>query len=84
MISLKDQVKERLTKAGIKTVSDNPLYDYFNFQKRYIEPKPRIIKKSKEFICPTGYELALNEIEEKIFNGDKLTPYLSKEIKDAG
>ncbi|MBE7046289.1 MAG: hypothetical protein E7396_02620 [Ruminococcaceae bacterium] len=82
--NMKDQLKERLTKAGIKTVSDNPLYDFFNFKKRYIAPKPRIIKKSKEFICPTGYELALDEIEEKILNGSNLSPYLSKEIKDAG
>lgn len=81
---MKDQLKERLIKAGIKTVSDNPLYDYFNFQKRYITPKPRIIKKSQEFYCPAGYELALKEIEEKIINGYSLLPYLSKEITDAG
>ena len=81
---LKEQLKLRLIKAGIKTTTSNPIYDFFNFKKRFIEPKPRTIKKSKEFICPTGYELALNEIEEKILNGSNLSPYLSKEIKDAG
>ena len=81
---LKDGLKLRLIKAGIKTTSSNPIYDFFNFKKRFIEPKPRAIKKSKEFSCPSGYEIALSEIEEKILAGSSLVPYLSKEIIDAG
>lgn len=81
---LKEQLKFRLIKAGIKTTSSNPIYDFFNFKKRFIEPKPRAIKKSKEFSCPAGYEVALSEIEGKILAGANLVPYLSKQIKDAG
>lgn len=80
---LKEQLKFRLIKAGIKTTSSNPIYDFFNFKKRFIEPKPRAIKKSKEFSCPIGYEVALAEIENKIIAGANLVPYLSKQIKDA-
>ena len=81
---LREQLKLRLVKAGIKTTSDDPIYDFFNFQKRYIEPKPRTIEKSKEFFCPADYKHTLSEIEEKILKGYNLVPYLSKHIKNAG
>lgn len=81
---LKEQLKLRLINAGIKTTSSNLIYDFFNIKKRFIEPKPRTIKKSKEFSCPVGYEAALSEIEGKILAGSSLVSYLSKEIKDAG
>ena len=84
LADLKEQLKSRLVNSGVKTTSSNPIYDFFNFKKRYIEPKPRIIKKSKEFSCPIGYEVALAEIENKISTGGNLVPYLSKQIKDAG
>ncbi len=84
LADLKEQLKSRLVNSGVKTTSSNPIYDFFNFKKRYIEPKPRIIKKSKEFSCPIGYEVALTEIENKISTGGNLVPYLSKQIKDAG
>ena len=46
----KEQLKLRLTKARVKTASGNPIYDFFNFQKRYIEPTPRVIKNQKSFL----------------------------------
>ena len=80
---LKENLRQQLTKAGIVSKSDNPIYDYFNFKKRFIEPKPRRVLKSHEFKCPDAYSPALQEIIDKITSGTNLFPYLSKEIRNA-
>lgn len=55
---------------------------YFNMQKRVISLIPRTVIKSKEFVCPTEYEYALEEIEDKIKNGNSIIPYMSDKILD--
>lgn len=55
---------------------------YFNMQKRLISAVPRSVVKSKEFKCPHEYYRALEEIENKIQNGENLVPYMSDKILD--
>ena len=55
---------------------------YFNLLNRLVFSKPRNIKYSAEFKCPKGYENGLKNIEQIILNGDDLTPYLSRQVKN--
>ena len=83
LADLKEYFRQQLTKAGVSPSSDNPIYEYFNFRKRYITPKPRKVIKSAEFNCPPVYHQALHELMAKIEMGNSLVPYLSKEILNA-
>lgn len=58
------------------------VFQYYNLRKRQIEAKQRNVVRSKEFECPAGYELALQEFEEKAKRGDNLIPFQSEKIKD--
>lgn len=79
---LKDLFYRILTARGFSDVTkDTSLYQFFNMEKRIITMRPRFVKKAKEFVCPKGYELALNEFEKKIMNGDNLAPFMSEKIK---
>lgn len=81
---LKDMAYKKLINAGFQNVSlDRAVYQYYNVLKRIVAAKPRKIHKSKEFICPESYRLALKNFEEKVQRGDKLTPFLSEKLKDA-
>ncbi|EJT5912886.1 hypothetical protein N2W46_000129 [Clostridium perfringens] len=74
--------KKWINMMGIKSFSDDKdyIYQYFNLQKRLVSPTPRYIEKSREFVCPKEYELALKEIKSKIQKGDNITPYMSDSI----
>ena len=73
-----------LVKKGYRDVDEKrALYQYFNLQKRQIECRKRRIHKSKEFVCPGGYESILKKFEEKVLNGESLFPYMSKKCKIA-
>lgn len=55
--------------------------EFFNIQKMLIPAIPRQVKYSKEFVCPTGYEQALDEFVQKIEKGQSLRPFQSSGIK---
>ncbi len=77
--------RRRLHEMGYSvdnTTDEDALRLFFNAQKRLVSGKPRKILKSKEFLCPTGYEEALQEIEGKIKLGQSITSYMSKTILD--
>ena len=76
-------LKNQINKTGFFSVNGDPIYAYFNLLKRLIEPKPRKVVKSKEFSYPKEYDLALEELENKITIGQNLTPYMGTEIKNA-
>lgn len=77
----KKVVKNIMEKIGIVTSNEeNCVYEYFNLQKRLVSQKLRTIEKSKEFTCPPKYRYALEEIEDKITNGNNLVPYMSDSI----
>lgn len=81
---LQTSTYERLVKAGYKNVSlERAVYQYFNVQKRMVECKPRKIHKSKEFMCPELYQVALSDFEDKVKCGDSLMPFLSDKLLDA-
>ena len=81
---MQKMLSERLTKAGYQNVDPNRvMYQYFNAQKRIVEPKPRTVHRSREFVCPKPYEQALANFEAKVERGDSLIPYLSDKLVDA-
>ncbi len=59
---------------------DDVCLKFFNLNRRFIQQKVRRIEKSKEFICPAQFQKNLNKLEERIKNGEDLTPFLSRFI----
>ena len=55
---------------------------HFGVHRRLVSPYPRQILKSKDFACSPKYQGALDQIERIIQDGDDLTPYLSRKIKE--
>lgn len=47
-----------------------------------INRRERLIKKSKEFVCPNGYDKQLEYLEYEIVNGNNLLPFMSKRVFD--
>lgn len=81
---LQNYIYQILCKKGFKDIDpNNALYQYFNLQKKQVISKKRKIHKSKEFLCPLGYELILKQFEDKVLNGESLLPYMSKKYKNA-
>lgn len=78
------KIYEDLKRAGYTDASrKDAVYQYYNLRKRQIEPRPREVLQSREFICPAGYELALEEFENKIKTGENLVPFQSEKIRKA-
>lgn len=77
------KLKSMMYEKNIKNLDDVDELSllYMNLNRRLIESKPRNISKSKKFICPPELEANLKELEEKIQNGDDLTPFLSRQLK---
>jgi hypothetical protein len=61
---------------------DELLIGYFNTALRRIEPRPRIVERSRELVCPPGFEPRLQAIREKAERGEDLRPHQGKEIDD--
>ena len=59
------------------------LRQYCEMKLRILQAKPRKIERSREFLCPAGFELGLNELEKAIEQGLPLDPYMSKNIRNA-
>lgn len=53
-------------------------YDFFNLQKKLLEPLKRKVLFSKEFACPLELESSLNWLVSKFEAGQNVTPHLSK------
>lgn len=51
---------------------------YFNVVRRRIEPKPRRVLVSQEFVCPNDHLAGINLIRQKVETGQDLTPHLNK------
>lgn len=62
---------------------NNAVLQYFNLIHRQIEPRPRIVHKSDEFVCPAGYDKALEKFEQCIRMGSNLLPFLSTKVIEA-
>ena len=56
---------------------------YFNAQQRRIDQRPRKIEMSDDFQCPVELQEGWNKIQRQIYNGDDITPHLSKFVKDS-
>lgn len=54
---------------------------FFNLQKRLIQPAPRAVLKSAEFVCPPTLIPGLHLVEGKITRGEDLRPHLSRLLK---
>ena len=73
-------LEKHLIASGINYNKNDIINAYFNTEKKLIDSVPRKIYKSKEFVCPKGYEQKLQEIEKKIIFGKNLVPFMSKNI----
>lgn len=76
-------INEDITKMGYtieSTQNTDLLLLYFKLKKRLVEKKKRIIKKSKEFHCPSNLTQGLNILENKIKNGVSIRQHLSRKI----
>lgn len=77
-------IYQNLIHAGYEDANrEKAVYQYYNLCKRQIEAKPRQVLRSKEFVCPTGYEEALREFIDKAESGASLTPFQSQKIKQS-
>jgi len=54
---------------------------YYNLINRLVEPRPRAVYKSNIFYCPSKFINVLENIKEKIENGEDITPYLSRGVQ---
>lgn len=54
---------------------------FFNLQKRLIQPGPRVVLKSAQFMCPPQLVSGLQLVEGKITRGEDLRPHLSRLLK---
>ncbi|WP_282412281.1 hypothetical protein [Pseudomonas sp. PS01299] len=54
---------------------------FFHAGKRRIEPRPRVIKLSASFVCPSELESGWNALKAKIESGANLAPHLSLGIE---
>ena len=74
---------EKLKKQGVKRKSKSRAgLDYYRLQQRLVENKPRIVKKSRDFSCPQGYEKALKLIEKVIEQGKNIHPFMTRNLKN--
>lgn len=78
-----DIFTQELKKHKVKRKSkDDPISDYFRWQGRLLEEKPRKIYVAKEFTCPAGYEEKLEYIKRSILSGKNLNKFMSRSIKN--
>ena len=56
------------------------LLSFLGFQHRLIQQKPRKIYKPQNFTCPEEYREGLELLEQKITDGEDLTPHQSRQI----
>lgn len=82
---LRTMAYNRLLKQGFKDADpEKAVYQFFNMQKRQIEPRPRRVLFSAEFSYPEAYKLALDEFVEKVERGDNSLSYMSTRMTDPG
>lgn len=87
-LNLKDELNNwavlQLKQAGYNNVRvSEALEQYYNVALRCIMPKPRTIMKSKQFVCPSGYESKLHFFEDAVTQGKYLKPFMTKNMLDA-
>lgn len=81
---IKDQKFEGKPENEKKNLFNQHLiYEYSNLCERLIPAKPREIIYSKNFIRKVDCENGLKLLEDKIRNGNNLTPHLSRKILQA-
>ena len=57
---------------------------YFNAQQRRIPARPRQVSIADIFECPAEHQAGWNSLQQKITQGQDLSPHLSKFIDDVG
>lgn len=62
--------------------ADDLLLLYFKDLQLAISQKPRKVLYSSQFKCPPNYELALNEFVQKVEQGQDLSGFMSKRVKN--
>lgn len=73
----------QLTNAGFNNVKPaEAMSQFYDVELRFINPKPRKIKKSKDFVCPVGYEAKLQYFENAVTRGENLIPFMTKTMLD--
>ncbi|MBP3819907.1 MAG: hypothetical protein J6H31_16600 [Butyrivibrio sp.] len=81
---LKQWAYDILTNAHFENVTeDRALYQYCDMQLRLLEPKPRRILISKEFVVPDNCHAGYNHFKAAVEEGKNLLPFMSKSVVDA-
>ena len=57
-------------------------FQFFNLQKRLVEPKPRRVHVSNAFECPREHQRGYDELRRKVESGDDVRPHLSRFLAD--
>lgn len=79
---------ERICNARLATLvvkrkhSTDAILDYFILLSRTLFATKRIIHKSKDFVCPKGFERKLAHLESVLSTGQDYRPYMTKNIFD--
>ena len=73
-----------LTAAHFENVTlDRALYQYCDMQLRLLEPKPRKVLVSKEFVVPDDAKAEYEYFKSVVEKGENLLPFMSRTIVDA-
>jgi len=77
-------LRESLDSTGYSTMPEEDgsriCRTYFNVAKRRLAQRPRRILLAREFACPPDHLAGLHLLEDKVRNGEDLTPHLSRKI----
>lgn len=77
-----DHLRRELTAAGYP--AQNPgdqrevCLQYFNYQKRRVDVRPRAVLESVQFVVPPDVQVGYTALKAKMQNGDDLRPHLSR------
>ena len=87
-LSIKEEMKSlvamQLKHDGYNNINpDEVMEQYFNACLRKITPKPRKIEKSKEFVCPAGFEKKLQYFESVVLKGEDVKPFMTTKMLNA-
>lgn len=81
---LNQKIEKNIAKNNLMNEYNDYLINKFmTYKSRIIEPKARIVKISKEFICPDDLKKGFENFKNKVEKGESLLPYMSKKIFDA-
>lgn len=72
--------KESIIKSDLREAA---LVVWFNYQRRLIKQKPRVIHSNPALSCPPELASGWKQLQKEVTDGEDLTPRLSRKIENA-